>query len=128
MVSKMNTKKIFISFLAGSAVGSAIALLYAPKAGKQLRKDISRKTKEFIDDSKKITSDTWDGAKELAGNAFDSANDVLNSNVEKIERKTDKVKDAFKSGYKAYRNERESETNKNSSLIEDLESTHRKRS
>jgi gas vesicle protein len=124
----MNTKRILLGFLMGSAVGSTIALLYAPKPGKQLRNDISRKTRELIEDSKKITADTWDGAKEFAENAYDSASVVLKSNVEKVERKTDKVKDAFKSGYKAYRNERESEANKNSSLMEDLETTHRKRS
>ncbi len=44
---------IFVSFLIGSAVGGAIALLYAPESGKRLRSDISKKTNSLIKEGKK---------------------------------------------------------------------------
>lgn len=114
----------FLSFLVGSAVGSAIALLYAPKSGKHLRNDISRKTNEMLEDGKKLTSDTWNGAKKAAESTFESANDLLNTGVEKIIHKTEKVKDAFMSGVDAYKDERSSRSNKNSLYGEDVEKTH----
>ena len=85
----MTTKRtsgFILSFLIGSAVGSAIALMYAPKSGKHLRNDISRKTGELIDQGKKF----------------------LNTGVEKIVSKAEKVKDSFKTGIEAFKEERRS--------------------
>jgi gas vesicle protein len=89
---------IFWSFLLGGAIGGSLALLYAPQKGKYLRKDISRKANGLLKEGKKITHDSWIDAKEKAENIIESANDALNSNVEKIVRKTEKLKDALKSG------------------------------
>jgi len=44
-------KGLLIGFLTGAAVGSIIALLYAPKSGKELRSDIKNKSQEFMDDA-----------------------------------------------------------------------------
>jgi gas vesicle protein len=110
-MSVKRAKWFFISFLLGGVVGSAIALLYAPESGKHLRKDISKKTNELIDDGKKKTFDLWNIAMETAESTIDNANDVLNTNVEKIVRKTEKVKEALKSGFNAYNEERKSGNN-----------------
>ena len=99
MTTVKKIKWLFIGLIFGGAIGSAIALLYAPESGKHLRKDISRKTNKLYDDSKQKTVDLWYGAKEKAESAIESANDVLNSSVEKIMRKKEKVKDALKSGF-----------------------------
>ena len=83
-------------------------MLYAPKSGKQLRNDISRTTNELYEEGKKKTYDSWNDEKEKAENILDGANDVLSTNVEKIVRKTEKLKDALKSGVNAYNDERKS--------------------
>lgn len=114
----------FISFLIGSAIGGGIALLYAPESGKRLRKDIGRKSNELLDEGKKMASDTWNDAKEKAESTLDSANDFLNANIEKITRKTEKVKDALKSGVDAYNEELKHENNL---VLEDAENTRRQR-
>ena len=44
-------KGLIVGFIAGSIVGAAIALLYAPKAGKELRADIKEKTSDLMDDA-----------------------------------------------------------------------------
>lgn len=107
------------SFLMGGVVGGAIALLYAPESGRHLRKDIKKKTNEYIEDGKKIASDTWNDAKETAESALESANDFLNSGMEKIIKKTEKAKEALKSGYNAFNDERMSEKNQHNSSKED---------
>ena len=127
MTTLKKTKGIFLSFLLGGVIGSAIALLYAPKSGKNLRNDISRKTNKLIDEGKKKTSETWHDAKEKAGNTIESANDFFNKSIEKITRKTDNVKDALKSGYNAYNDEKKSESKESNTSLENAENTHKQR-
>jgi len=115
---------VLLSFIIGSAVGSAIALLYAPQSGKNLREDISRKTNELIDDGKKLTYDTWNGAKDVAESTFETANDFLNTGVEKIVNKSEKIRDAFKSGVDAFKDERNYKKNKGGLYEEDSEKIH----
>lgn len=106
MISMNKTSGILTSFLLGGAVGGAIALMFAPKSGKHLRGDISRKTNELIEEGKKKSFDSWNGAKEKAENTIDRANDFLNTGVEKIVGKTKKVKDSLESGLKTFNDER----------------------
>ena len=42
-------KGLIIGFIAGSVVGVVLALLYAPKSGKEFRRDINDKTNELVD-------------------------------------------------------------------------------
>ncbi len=60
------SKGLLIGFLTGGIVGAAIALLYAPKSGKELRKDIKNKTDELLEDTEKY----FDVAKEKATAVF----------------------------------------------------------
>jgi gas vesicle protein len=108
MTTFKKTSGLFTSFLLGGAVGGAIALMFAPKSGKKLRNDISRKTNELIEEGRNKTYETWNGAKEKAGNTIDRANDFLNTGVEKIAGKTKKVKAGLESGFNAFNDERNS--------------------
>jgi len=44
-------------FAAGAAVGAAVALMYAPKSGAQIRKDIRRLSKKAVDQLDDLQSD-----------------------------------------------------------------------
>ena len=44
-------KGLLVGFLAGSAIGAVLALLYAPKSGKELRADIRQKTDDLLEDA-----------------------------------------------------------------------------
>ncbi len=56
-------KSFFLGVLTGGAVGAIIALLYAPKPGKELRADIKNKAGELIDEAEEYI----EKAKEKAG-------------------------------------------------------------
>lgn len=89
-----NGKGFFLGALVGSVLGGVTALLFAPKSGEKLRRDInkqyqqtSEKTHEIIDRvghkaqqfAKNFTeqaSDLVDKAKDLADKARDVADDV----------------------------------------------------
>lgn len=58
-------KGLLVGFLTGAAVGSLIALLFAPKSGKELREDIKSKSQEFMDDADKYIANAKDKASEL---------------------------------------------------------------
>ena len=94
----------------GGALGSIIALLYAPKPGRELRSDIGKKTTEIINDSKKKTGELWAGAKTKAGTMLEGANSFLSTGKEKILTEAEKVKEAFKAGAEAYSEERSGDT------------------
>jgi len=44
-------KGLIVGFIAGSIVGAALALLYAPKPGSELRADIKEKAGDLMDDA-----------------------------------------------------------------------------
>lgn len=128
-------KGLFFGFLAGGIVGAAIALLYAPKSGKDLRADIAKKKDEILDDAseymqiakekatelindgKKKSEQLIQDAKSKAGNIIDDANKVLADAKdkaadkivdvrEKITTEADRIKEAFKAGVEAYNDEK----------------------
>jgi gas vesicle protein len=102
-MSENNNKiKILVSFLIGGAIGGAIALLYAPKEGRQLRTDISQKTKEIIEEGKNSTEQVWSGTKEKVGTIMDGANDFLNKAKVLIVDESNKIKGAVKIGYEKF--------------------------
>jgi gas vesicle protein len=99
---------VILSFLLGGAVGGALALLYAPVSGKHLRSDINRKTNDIIKEGKIKAYYSWNSAKDKAEKIIGSANDVISTNVDKIVRNTECLKEAVKSGIHAYNDERKS--------------------
>ncbi len=61
-----NGQKMFLSFLAGAAVGTLAGLLLAPESGRNVRKKIASKAKEFQGDLKETLSQLSEKATELA--------------------------------------------------------------
>ena len=115
----------FASFLLGGVIGSTLALLYAPKSGKHLRNDISRKTNDLFEEGKKITIDSWNGVKEKTESTIESMNDFLKTGMEKIAGKTEKVKESLKAGVNAYNDEKKTVNSQNSMYKENVEITHK---
>ena len=63
---------VLISFLAGAAIGSGLALLFAPKSGREVREQIKDltddavgKIKEYARDAQDKIKTTYDEGKEL---------------------------------------------------------------
>lgn len=129
-------KGLLIGFLTGAAVGSIIALLYAPKSGKELRQDIKEKSQDFIEDadqyivkakdkasqlinegkkkSEKLVADTKEKVDTLLGEAErilseakDKAGNVAHQGKEKIEKESERLKTAIRAGMDAYKTEKE---------------------
>lgn len=129
-------KGLLIGFLTGAAVGSIIALLFAPKSGKELREDIKTKSQDFIEDADKYIVQAKDKASQLINEgkkkserlvaetkekvdtllgeaekilteAKDKAGNVTHLGKEKIEKESERLKTAIKAGMDAYKSEKE---------------------
>lgn len=69
--------------LAGGVIGSALALLYAPSSGKKLRRNIGRKTDDFIDDVEDYYESSKEKAEEVISEGKKRANSII-ENAKKI--------------------------------------------
>lgn len=130
-------KGLLIGLLTGAAVGTIIALLYAPKSGKELRGDIRRKGEDFIDEaenmfakakdkasqiindgkkkSEKIVSDAkvkvdqlLDEAEKILADAKDKTGKYADIGKVQIEKQAVKLQSAINAGVEAYNTEKES--------------------
>jgi len=70
---KKNNKNALWGVVVGSVVGSVAALLFAPKAGKELRKDIAEGAATTLDKAQEIASQASEKTVEL----YDKAKDVV---------------------------------------------------
>ena len=104
--------------LIGGAIGGAVALLFAPKPGRDIRSDISQRTKEIIEDGKNTSEQLWTGTKEKVGNIMDGANEVLNKARTLIVDEASKVKSAVQTGMSNYSGKSRSGEKQNQSVME----------
>ncbi len=128
MANEESTAKGFmIGLLTGGLLGAAIALLYAPKSGKELRADIKTKAGEIADDAeqyltaakhkavdiinegKKKSDQLISDAREKAQTLLTDAERILTDAREKagtVIEEGNKIKNAVKAGVNAYKDER----------------------
>jgi gas vesicle protein len=130
-------KGMFIGFLTGGALGAALALLYAPKSGKELRKDIKDKSEEYMDEAEKYIADAKDKAIDLINegktrseklikdardrsdkllkdaekifqDAKEKGSEYVQTGKESVDQKKTQVKSAIKAGVDAYKDTKKS--------------------
>lgn len=125
-------KSFIVGLLAGGAIGALIALLVAPKSGKELRADLKLKGEEYLDEAEKYISEAREKAKELINEgkrrsekiisearsksqelikdaekiineAKEKTSEVISHTKEKIETESGRISSAFKAGVDAYK-------------------------
>ncbi len=87
---------VFLSFLAGAAVGAGVALLLAPKTGEELREKI-----------KDLADDAVDKIKEYASEAQDKIRTSYEDGKEVILEKKSIITSAIEAGKEAMEREKE---------------------
>jgi gas vesicle protein len=91
-----NAGTVLLSFVAGAAVGAGIALLYAPKTGRELRGTIRDLTDDAVDKIKEYTKE----AQEKVKSTLEEGKDIL------MEKKTI-LSSAIEAGKEAMEKEKE---------------------
>ncbi len=94
---------IFISFLAGAAVGSGLALLFAPKSGKEMREQIRDLTDDAVDKIKEYSKDaqekiksTYEEGKDLVKQKKSIISSAIDAGKEAMEREREKFSEEHK--------------------------------
>jgi len=75
-------KKGFKRFLTGAAVGATLGLLFAPKTGKETRKEVMQKCKEILEQLKSI--DAEDLKKSITKKVKEIENELKDLDKEKV--------------------------------------------
>lgn len=131
---KEYAKGLILGSLIGGAVGAVLALLFAPKSGKEFRRDLANKTNEFykkatdylteldarvdekvwdtVNEGKIKAQSIIDSAKAQAQKILENAQKLVDEAKEKaqnvqelVEKRIQHVKDAAKSGAEAFKQE-----------------------
>jgi gas vesicle protein len=82
----------FLWFLAGLGIGAAVGILYAPKAGDEMRQQI----REAAEDGRDAVKERARQAREQAGTWSEKGRDYLN-------QQKDQIRSAYEAGRQAYR-------------------------
>ncbi len=72
-----------IGLLTGAVIGGVIALLYAPKTGKETRQLIKDKTTEVVDTVKDKTTEVVDAVKEKTSEVVDTVKEAASESGRK---------------------------------------------
>ncbi len=85
--NSINSKDFMIGALIGGIVGAATALFYAPKAGRELRNDLTEQAKNISEKTDKLRRDITETAKERTSSvseAVSSKSAVIVSKVKSL--------------------------------------------
>lgn len=92
----VSASTVLVSFLAGAALGAGLALLYAPKSGREMREQIGD-----------LTDDAVDKIKEYAREAQEKIKSTLEEGKETLLEKKSILSSAIEAGKEALQREKE---------------------
>jgi gas vesicle protein len=96
-----NAKKVAGAFLLGGMIGGLVALLYAPKSGRQTRKDISRTARRIKNETADLVEETVQGINDFAGDVKDKVTDIIERGIELTDDAKKEIIKNFEYGQKA---------------------------
>ncbi|KAF0250389.1 MAG: hypothetical protein FD167_210 [bacterium] len=116
-MSDNDTSSKLSYFLVGAGVGAIVALLFAPKAGKELREDISGATKRSIDyandrakavshKASNVYSTSREKANELYGLSREKTSHIVEAGRSVISDQKHRVAAAIEAGKRAYQDKK----------------------
>jgi gas vesicle protein len=94
---------IILSFLMGGLTGAALAILFAPRSGRETREMLSEKLKEQAERSRELRERATQKGREI----LEDASDYVDRTRETLERRKERVAAAVEAGRQAYREEKE---------------------
>ena len=97
------TSGVVLSFLLGALSGAALAILFAPRSGRETREILSDKLRETADRSRRIGEQAIEKGREAA----EDASGYLDRQREALEKRRDRLAAAVEAGRQAYRDEKE---------------------
>lgn len=94
---------IILAFLVGGLTGAALALLYAPRSGKETRDLLGERIREGAERGRELKEKAVTKGRE----AVEEAADYVQKQREALEKRKDRLAAAVEAGRQAYREEKE---------------------
>jgi gas vesicle protein len=108
-MSDNNGSTNILFFLAGAAVGAAVALLYAPQSGKKTREFISNKAEEgkdyLVDRSKELreqAEEYVEKGKGIVSEQLERGKDLVAKQKDQLSAALEAVKDGYREAKKSH--------------------------
>ena len=96
----------FLFFLAGAGIGAVLALLFAPKSGRETRELIARTATDSRDFLANKVNEGRQLVEEKGRKLGDDFNSFLDKSKEAVQRQKEQLTAAFEAGKAAYRDEK----------------------
>ena len=93
-------------FAIGATVGAVVALLFAPKSGRELRQDVADATRKGVDRARETGSQLSARAGEYYETASARAGELAQSARDAVSRRGEIFSSAVEAGRQAYRDEK----------------------
>ncbi len=90
LVNEKKDRSVLVPFVIGGLVGAGVALLLAPKSGRELRKDIS----DLAGDAQDRISMTIDKSKELYEGSRSAVTNAIDAGKKAFVEERDKIRQA----------------------------------
>ncbi len=97
------TSGVVLSFLVGALSGAALAVLFAPRSGRETRELLGEKLRETTDRGRRASEQALAKGREAA----EDAAHYLDRQRDALEKRRDRLASAVEAGRQAYRDEKE---------------------
>jgi len=97
------TSGVVLSFLLGALSGAALAILFAPRSGKETRGMLGERLRETAERGRRL----GEQAVEKGKDALDDASGAIDRQREALEKRRERLAAAVEAGRQAYREEKE---------------------
>jgi gas vesicle protein len=108
-----------IYFLIGAGIGAVTALLFAPKAGNELRSELVDATRKGIDHARETSREIGERASDLTAQGKEAFSDLTDRGKELINRQKAQFAAAVEAGKQGYREAKRSDQGKLSATVEE---------
>jgi len=98
--------RIMGAFFLGGLVGATIALLYAPKSGRETRKDISKAARRAKKGAVDLVEDITESVSDFTSDMKDRASDIIDRGRELSEHARKEIATTLEHGQKALEKQR----------------------
>jgi gas vesicle protein len=97
------TSGVVVSFLLGALSGAALAILFAPRSGRETREMLGEKLRETADRGRRLGEQALEKGREAA----QDASGYVERQRDALEKRRDRLAAAVEAGRQAYRDEKE---------------------
>jgi len=97
------TAGILLSFMLGALSGAALAILFAPRSGRETRELLGDRMRETADRGRRMGEQALEKGREMA----EDASSYVDRQREALEKRRDRLAAAVEAGRQAYREEKE---------------------